>query len=370
MKNGKVGIAGAGTMGGEIAYVLTQADFSVVMKDVDQKFLDIAIEKVQSIYSAKVKRRRMTEDEMRARIALLETTLDYGSFSDALLVIEAVPENLDLKRKVFGELEAACHGAVLASNTSALSISAIAEGVKAPEKVAGMHFFNPVSMMRLVEVIAGKNTSPETISLIRNVAEAAGKTPVTCADSAGFIVNRILCAAMMEAIRCEAEGLLSRDAIDRALVKPAGGLPVGLFRMADQLGIDLIFKVMTILENAFGERMRVPEIVKSLYSGGKLGLKTGSGFFEYAGETQPAAEPADEAAAALVVDRVLGRVVAEARRLAAEGAADEDSIDSAMRFGALFKRTPFALEAEIGKNNMDAKLNEYAAKYGPQFSWE
>jgi 3-hydroxyacyl-CoA dehydrogenase len=278
----RIGIVGAGVMGGEIAFVATQSGIPVVLKDVEQRFLDSGVEKTRQIYSFKVKRRRMTQEEMDAKIALISTTLHYGPFADVNFVIEAVPEDLDLKQRVFRELEAACPSrAILATNTSALSITRIAEKTGCADRIVGMHFFNPVSMMRLIEVISGEQTSESTAKSTCALAEAMGKTPVMCKDSAGFIVNRLLVAAMLEAIRCEEEGLLTRAEIDNALVKPEAGLPIGLFKMADQLGIDLLYKVMKILEEAFGERFAVPEVVKKLYSEGALGVKAGRGFYEY-----------------------------------------------------------------------------------------
>lgn len=363
----KIGIVGAGIMGGEIAYVYAQAGIPVVMKDVEERFLVAAEEKVRSIFSSKVKRRRMTDEEMNSRLALLETTLEYGPLSGADVIIEAVPEILQIKQNVFAELEKECPDSVLASNTSALSITAIASSLSHPENAVGMHFFNPVSMMRLVEIIAGEKTSQETIEAVRAASEVAGKAPVLCGDSAGFIVNRLLCAAMMEAIRCEEEGILPREEIDRCLVKPAAGLPVGLFRMADQLGIDLLFKVMTILENAFGDRMRVPGVIRAMYDKGTLGLKTGSGFYDHSGQPAPASVDIPEAAAALVVSRVLSVVVAEARRVLKEGVAAAEDIDTAMTYGALFKKPPFKYTEEIGQAAMDAALADFAARYGGQF---
>jgi len=269
-------------MGGEIAFVATQAGFPVVLKDIERRFLDIGVANARQIYEFKVRRRRMSEDEMEQKLKLISVTLGYDELADADFIIEAVPESLDLKRRVFSELDAACSpGAILATNTSALSVSAIAEAVSRPERVAGMHFFNPVSMMRLVEVVKGARTSDETMSSVCALAEAIGKSPVRCADSAGFIVNRLLCAAMLEAARCEQEGLMSRAEIDSALVKPDAGLPVGLFKMADQLGIDLIHKVMRILQDAFGDRFAPPEEVERLIASGSLGVKSGKGFYEY-----------------------------------------------------------------------------------------
>lgn len=278
----RIGIIGAGAMGGEIAFVATQAGIPVILKDTGQDFLDAGVEKARLIYAFKVRRRRMTQEEMDERIALIATTLDYGPFSDVDFVIEAVPENLELKQRVFAELEAACPAhAIFGSNTSSLSITRIAEKTGCADRIVGMHFFNPVSMMRLVEVVIGAGTSDITADTTCALANALGKTPIRCRDSAGFIVNRLLCAAMLEAVRCERDGLLTRAELDNALVKPDAGLPIGLFKMADQLGIDLLYKVMKILDEAFGERFAIPEEIEKLHSAGALGVKSGKGFYEY-----------------------------------------------------------------------------------------
>lgn len=347
----KIGILGAGVMGGEIAYVAAQAGLPVVIKDIEQEFLDAGVEKVRQVFSFKVRRRRMTQEDMDAALELVEATLEYAPLADAGLVIEAAPEDMKLKKRVFAELEEACReDAILASNTSALSITEIATACKQRGRVAGMHFFNPVSMMKLVEVIRGRETDGATVDAICDLSEKLGKAPVVCADSAGFIVNRLLCAAMIEAIRCEREGILGRGWIDNALVKPDAGLPVGLFRMADQLGIDLLYKVMNILEGAFGERMAVPAEISELYGAGELGLKTGRGFYDYSAGRPPKPEgpEPDEETKKLIVARVLGGVVDEAKRMATEGVAGEDDIDRAMRFGALFKKPPFEYAREAG----------------------
>jgi 3-hydroxyacyl-CoA dehydrogenase len=278
----KIGIVGAGVMGGEIAFTAAQAGFHVVLKDIEQRFLDAGVEKARRIFAFKVKRRRMSQEDMDEKLKLISTTLDYGPFAEADFVIEAVPEFLELKQRVFAELEAACPPhALLTSNTSALSVTKAAAKSGCADRIAGMHFFNPVSMMRLVEVVRGEGTSEASVAAVCAVSERLGKLPVVCADSAGFIVNRLLCAAMLEAIRCEEEGLLTRAEIDSALVKPDAGLPIGLFKMADQLGIDLLYKVMKILEESFGERLAVPDAIKQLYESGALGVKTGKGFYDY-----------------------------------------------------------------------------------------
>lgn len=356
-------------MGGELAYVITQAGIPCVMKDIGQDFLEAGSARCRQVYESKVKRRRIAQDEMENRLALLETTLEYAPLRDASLVIEAVPEIISVKQQVFQELDAACSPqTILASNTSALSITAIGALCENTSRVVGMHFFNPPSMMPLVEIIKAQDTSEQTAAAAFGIAKQLGKIPVPCSDSAGFIVNRLLCAAMLEAMRCEKENLAERRDIDSFLVKPEAGMPIGLFRMADQLGLDLLVKVMKILEGSFGERMRAPVEMTSLYSGGDLGVKTGKGFYDY---SDPAAiKPTGESGnRELVTSRILCAVVAEARRLTAEGVAEPEDVDLAMRHGALFKKPPFAYTQETGgPAAMDEKLVAYSKQFGPQFS--
>lgn len=278
----KTAVIGAGTMGGEIAMLISAAGLPAVLKDVDRACLDAGMEKARALYAFKVKRRRMTQEEMDEKIALISPTLSYDGVEDADVVIEAVTEDMALKRRVFGELDGLCRAdALLASNTSALSVTKMAEAAERPERVAGFHFFNPASFMRLVEVIRGGKTSGATVDRLCAFAEAIGKTPVRVADSPGFIVNRLLCAAMIEAVRCEAEGAASKEEIDSALVKPAAGLPIGLFKMADQLGMDLVLHVMETIAGAHGERFTPPEAIRRLAEAGDLGVKTGKGFYDY-----------------------------------------------------------------------------------------
>lgn len=363
----KIGIAGAGVMGGELAWVVTQAGLPVVLKDVDQKFLDAGLARCRQVYEFKVKRRRMTAEDMQRKIALVIPTLDYEPFADVDLVIEAVPEKLAVKQAVFAELDAACpESTVLASNTSALSIAAIGERTGRRDRVVGMHFFNPPSMMTLVEVIRAEQTSDQTVAAAVSVCDCIGKAPVVCADSAGFIVNRLLCAAMLEAMRCEAQGLADRRDIDSFLVKPDAGLPVGLFRMADQLGLGLLANVMGILNQAFGDRFPVPDQIADRVAAGNLGVSTGKGFYDH-GDPASMKPTGADANRDLVVARVLTAVVAEARRLVSEGVAEPEGVDLAMRNGALFKKTPFAYTAETGEQAMDERLAEFAARFGPQF---
>lgn len=276
-------VIGAGVMGGEIAMLLAAVDIAVTLKDIDNRFLDAGMEKARGLFDFKVKRRRMTQEEMERRLALITPTLSYDGVERAELVIEAVTENLELKRRVFAELDEMCGpDALLASNTSALSVTKIAEAVKRPERVAGFHFFNPASFMKLVEVIRGERTSDATMDRLCAFAESIGKAPVRVNDSPGFIVNRILCAAMIEAARCVDEGLTTMEELDAAMVKPGVGLPVGLFKMADQLGLDLAVHVMSTIAEAHGERFAPPAAMRERVARGELGVKTGKGFYVHA----------------------------------------------------------------------------------------
>lgn len=367
MSDKKIGIVGAGVMGGELAYVCTQAGYPVVLKDIDQKFLDSGMQRCRDVYAFKVKRRRMSQEDMDAKIALVSATLDYAAFADVDFVIEAVTEKLELKQRVFAELDEACpERTLLLSNTSALSVDAIGEETNRRDRVAGMHFFNPASMMALVEVIRGPRTSENTFEAAASLAANLGKSPVPCADSAGFIVNRLLCAALLEALRCEAEALADRRDIDSFLVKPNAGLPIGLFRMADQLGLGLLREVLLVLHAAFGERFAVPEAIESRMAAGHTGVAAGKGFYDHS-NPETMKPTGDDTNRELVVSRVLTAVTAEAVRLVSENVAVPESVDEAMHLGALFKKPPFAYVAEVGRDAMNARLAEYAERFGEQF---
>jgi 3-hydroxyacyl-CoA dehydrogenase len=285
----KAAVVGAGTMGGEIAQVMASADVPVVLKDVDQKFVDQGLQKAREVTGAQlgrlVSKEKITQEQADAQaeeiVGRIHGTTEYEGFGDVDFVVEAVPEKMELKQSVFGELDAVTPGhAILASNTSSLSISEMADATSRPEKVVGFHFFYPASMMRLIEVIEGDETSPETMQATMNFAQAIRKMPIRCAEVPGFVGNRIANSAISEIWKVQEEEGISYEEIDK-FVTDAKALPMGPFFLTDMLGLDTTLKVAQHLQESYGDRFYVHKGMEELVAAGNLGQKTGKGFYEH-----------------------------------------------------------------------------------------
>jgi 3-hydroxyacyl-CoA dehydrogenase len=286
----KAAVVGAGTMGGEIAQVIAAADIPVVLKDVDQKFVDQGLEKAREVTQGQlgrlVKKEKLTQEQAdeqaEALLGRIHGTTEYdGQFGDVDFVVEAVPERMEVKQAVFAELDAVTPGhAILASNTSSLSISEMGDATSRPEKVVGFHFFYPASMMRLIEVIEGDETSPETLQATANFAQAIRKMPIRCAEVPGFVGNRIANSAISEIWRVQEEEGLTTEEVDK-LVQESGALPMGPFFLTDMLGLDTVLKVAQHLQDSYGDRFYVHKGMEELVAAGNLGQKTGKGFYEH-----------------------------------------------------------------------------------------
>jgi 3-hydroxyacyl-CoA dehydrogenase len=285
----KAGVVGAGVMGGEIAQVLAAADVPVVLKDVDQKFVDAGLEKAREVTerqnSRLVEKEKISADQAEENIAhtlgLITGTTGYDGFGEVDFVIEAVPEKMEIKHAVFAELDAVTPGhAILASNTSGLSITEIGDATDRPDKVVGFHFFWPASFMRLVEVIEGEDTSPETAQAAANFAQQIKKMPIRCGECPGFVVNRILISMASEFWRYQDESGVPVEAIDQAIADSKVA-PMGPFRLADMTGLDTTVKVARDMREAYGERMYVHRRMEELVEQGHLGAKSGRGFYEH-----------------------------------------------------------------------------------------
>mgnify|MGYP000872080026 FL=1 len=336
----KAAVVGGGTMGGQIAQAIAASDTPVVIKDVDQKFVDHAIEEVKNVtagqLAGKVKKGRMTQEEADARLeevlSLVTGTVTYDEFGDVDFVIEAVPEKMAIKQAVFAELDAVTPGhAILSSNTSALSISEMAEATIRPDKVVGFHFFYPASVMPLVEVIIGDETTAETVQVASNFAQAIGKQPITCGEVPGFVVNRILNSAVGEIWRAQEEGGLSIKKIDEG-VGPMNIAPMGPFILVDLLGLDTVYHVAEHLCDAYGERFYVHQGMKQLVAEGKLGAKTGGeGLYKDGEPNVPGDADAD---AQELADLFLAKALIEACLLLEEGVCSVRDIDVGMMAGA------------------------------------
>ncbi len=279
----KAAVVGAGTMGGEIAQTIANADIPVVLKDVEQKFVDTGLEKARSLWQSRVDAGKMDASELERKLGLIEGTTSYGGFGDVDIVIEAVPERMEIKQAVFSELDEVTPGhAILSSNTSSLSITEMGEVTSRPEKVVGFHFFFPASVMRLIEVIEGDDTSIETVQAATSFAQRIRKMPIRCAEAPGFVVNRILNSSVSELWRYQEETGIDVKELDR-IVAESKAAPMGPFFLTDLLGLDTVLHVAEHLRESFGERFYVHRRMQELVAAGELGAKTGKGFYEHGG---------------------------------------------------------------------------------------
>lgn len=365
-KVNKAAVVGAGTMGGEIAFVIASAGIPVLMKDVDQKFVDHGLEHAEKLWAKLVAKEKLTQDAADAARALITGTLDYDGFGDVDFVIEAVPERMSIKQAVFAELDAATPGhAILASNTSALSIDEIAAATTRPDQVVGFHFFYPASTAKLIEVIESASTSPEATTAAYNFAQAIKKAPITCADSPGFVVNRLLCASMGEMHRVADEHDLAPEQLDAAIT----GLkiaPTGPCALNDLLGLDTVLHVLEHLNAELGDDFYVPPRMKALVEAGHLGVKTGKGFYDPPGKS-PEAEPVDPAIAGEIVLRSSLRMLVEACKIIEEAAGSAREIDLGMMMGAAVIPGPLARADEMGLDNVLAALKSGVEQWGSAY---
>ncbi len=375
----KAAVVGGGTMGGEIAQAIATADIPVVVKDIDQKFVDAAVEKARAITEGKlgrlVAKEKLTREQADARLAevmgLITGTTTYEEFGDVDFVIEAVPEKMAIKQTVFREIDAATPGhAIIASNTSSLSITEMGEATLRADKVVGFHFFYPASVMPLVEVIVGEDTSQETAAAAYNFAQAIKKQPIVCGEVPGFVVNKILIAAMGEIWRAQEENGLSLKAIDEAIVA-AKGAPMGPFFLTDLLGLDTTLHTAEHLNASYGDDFYVHQGLKQLVADGKLGAKTGGeGFFKDGDQTIPGdAAPDTEELVAMFA----GRALVEACLLVEEGVCSVRDVDLGMMAGAgLDPRKgllpPFWRADVEGLGKMLEQLKRLQEKHGDRFA--
>src|SRR3954470_12793380 len=287
----KTAVVGAGTMGGEIAQTLAAADLPVVLKDVEQRFVDQGLEKARQVTEGQlqglVKKEKITEDQAKAQLehtlGLITGTTEYEGFGDVDFVVEAVPERIEIKRSVFADLDACTPGhAILASNTSSLSISEMGRSTNRADKVVGFHYFYPASVMRLIEVIEGEETSEQTMQSTVNFAQQIRKNPIRCAEAPGFVVNRILNSAASEIWRYKDESGNSAQDIDKEIADTRV-TPMGPFFLSDLLGLDTVLHVAEHLQKSYGERFYVSPEMKELVEAGNLGQKSGQGYYTHGG---------------------------------------------------------------------------------------
>ncbi|MGQ9538383.1 MAG: 3-hydroxyacyl-CoA dehydrogenase [Candidatus Bathycorpusculaceae bacterium] len=359
----KAAVIGSGAMGHGITQLLAMNGYNVTMVDISDDFLQRAMEKIKWSLGKFAEKKRIRQEDADAALARISTTTSYEQAAkDIDLAIEAVPENMELKKQVFAKLDTvAPPHAILASNTSTLSITEMGNATNRPDKVAGMHFFNPPQLMALVEVIKGEKTSNETINALVELAKKLGKTPVVVRkDVRGFIVNRVLGAVFNEAFWAYHRGEATKEGID-ASVKYSGGFPMGWFELADFVGLDIAYEVGKILYDAYGERFKpCAEVIEPLVKERKLGQKTGIGFYDWTkGRPRIPFNLMEE----YDVERSWAVAVNEAAWLVHEDAASPADIDTGMKLGTYWPSGPCEYADKTGIDVVVNKLKELYAKY-------
>ncbi len=366
----KAGVVGAGTMGSGIAQLLTYANLPVVLKEENEEALEKGVSRIRKTYEKRIEKGKMTPQELDRKMALLHPTTTYDAFHDVDLVIEAVPEQADLKRDVFTRLDQVCPpSSILASNTSSLSIQDLAQATRRPGKVAGLHFFHPVRVMKLVEVIPAASTLPDTMDTCISLVETLRKIPIRVADGTGFLVNRLLMPYISEAAFALEEGAGTAPDIEQALTE--FGMPMGPFFLADNLGIDICREVAHSFETAYGERAKAPTVFDTLCEKKRFGMKAGAGFYSYG----DAPDILDELVLnrkeyAFSAQRVVLRMINEAIHCLEERVASATDIDMAMVAGAGFPIDRGGLLHHADREGLDtilAGLQKLESEIGPRF---
>lgn len=376
------GLIGAGTMGSILAWLLTNNKIHTRIKDISWEIIGNAYSAVKDLYKKGVKNRKATPSEASLKFNLLSGTIDYSGFQHADFALEAATENLELKKKIFSELEQNMRAdALIASNTSSLTIAEMSEGMKHPERFVGMHFFNPPNKMPLVEVVAGEKSSPEAIATAVDLSKKMGKTPIVVGDCPGFLVNRIFVQGANEALFMLEEGI-PREVLSKKLLE--FGMPMNPFILADEVGNDVAYKVTKTFEKAYGERMKGPKILDLLYDKKLFGKKAGKGFYLYEGEKITPNPEIDQLLASIkkpdqkssedeIVSRFISVMVNEAAKCLEEGVIKNPGyLDMALLMGIGFPPyrgglLKYADEAGIEKivSQLEALEKRYGVRYKP-----
>jgi len=368
----KAGVVGAGAMGAGIAQVIAFSGLPVVIKDVNQEVVDKGIATVRKIFQGRVDKGKMTSSELDQKMKLVTGTTSYDDFKDCDIVIEAVFENMDVKKRIFQELEAVLpECSIMATNTSALSISELAASVKRSDKVVGIHFFNPAPVMKLIEVIPGLQTAPDTVDTAIEFAQGLRKMPVRVKECAGFLVNRLLMPYLNEAVHSLEDSQMGVEMMDQTMREL--GMPMGPFALADLLGLDVCSEVAEILYKSFGPRMEPSSILRGLLSIGHKGVKSGNGFYQY-GELENKSKAIIRMSwegklpgRSFIPARLLYQMINEAAYCLEENVASPGDIDLAMLAGAGMAKGPLHLADEVGLDVVLERLEEFSREYGPRF---
>jgi 3-hydroxyacyl-CoA dehydrogenase/enoyl-CoA hydratase/3-hydroxybutyryl-CoA epimerase len=382
----KAGVVGGGFMGAEIAQVITYSGLPVVVKDIEQGQLDLAREKVESIYQRRVDKGKMTPAQMQEKLDLIEYTLHYEEFADVDIVIEAVPEVMKVKRQVYGELDEVCPpDTIFASNTSALSITEMGAATQRPHKVLGMHFFSPAHVMKLVEIIPTTETDQDTIDTVEQFTQELRKIPVIVKECPGFLVNRLLMVYFGEAALALQEGAATAQEMDEELGQGGFGWPMGPFFLMDMVGIDVIYHTAEYLTQFYGDRGKQPQIFQKLMEAGRQGEKSGAGFYTYTStNVQPLEEIVKDlqesgeiqTGTSFSADRLMMPFFNEAARCVQEEIANVNDVDMACiaglgmqvnKDGDLIRMGPLEYMDEVGLDVIVRKLEALEKEFGPRF---
>ena len=375
----KAAVIGGGTMGAGIAQVISYSGLPVILKEANDELAQKALSKIKAIYQARVDKGKMTPGDLEAKMSLVGVTSGNEVLKDADLVIEAVPEKMELKKKIFKELDGLLPSqSILASNTSALSISELAAATKRPDKVVGVHFFYPAHVMKLVEVIPGLATSEETTADAIAFCESLRKIPIRVNECAGFLVNRLLMPYLNEAAFAAEEGSASLRDIDKAMVE--FGFPMGPFVLVDTIGLDICHEVVGVLLEEYGNRMKPASLWEEIYKLGRYGVKSGAGFYNYGQEAK------DDKAVVEILnqtgakrgatkapfspERLLLAMINEAALCIQEKIASPSDIDMALLAGIGFPQSKGGLLQYADEMGIDAaltKLNSLYRVYGERF---
>ena len=364
----KIAVIGAGLMGAGIAYVSAWNGFDVYLVDIKQEFVDAGMERIRTDVMTGIDKGKISMGDAEGLMSRLNATTDTeAAVKDADLIIEAIFENMEVKKEVFAKIDAAAPAhAILATNTSSLSIDELAESTKRPDKFIGMHYFSPVPAMKLLELVVGDKTSDETIKAAESVGVQQKKTTVVAKNSPGFIVNRLLMPAMREALLMLERGEATKEEIDLAMTS-VGKAPAGPFTLGDFVGLDITFNAMSTLYREIGDCFKPPETLKKLVDAGEIGMKSKKGFYSYgADEAEP--EAPKGADANWIVERINIPAIREAMLLVDDGIASVEDINMAMKLGASWPMGPFEMLDHIGVDKVRDFIKKLHEDFGDCYS--
>ena len=359
-------VLGSGIMGHGIAQVSAMAGYNVVLRDIEQKFLDKAMEKISWSLNKLVSKEKISEEQRNEIFSRIKPIVDLNeAIHDSDLVVEAVPEIMDLKKKVYAELDKAADDRIIfASNTSTLPITEIANTISRPDKFIGIHFFNPPQLMKLVEVIPGQKTSNDVVDLTINFVKSVNKIPVTCRkDVPGFIINRLFIPMVHEACYLQDRTGATLEEIDSA-VKFKLGFPMGIFELADFTGMDVIHKATVEMHLRDKKVINPHKTVEKMFDEKKLGQKSGEGYYKYSDDKYERVELSEELAQKCDPIQLVANILNNAAWLITNGASDIEEIEKAVKLGLGLRKPLFETAKEIGIQNIIDELNKLAQENG------